>query len=393
MLWLLVSFSVSLLASWLMITRMPKLSKWMHDQDLDGVQKFHAHPTPRTGGVAVMFGILGAFFVALAVAPALASFLGLLLVSGLPVFAGGLVEDLTKQVKPRYRLLLAFASAALAFLLMDAAVTRLDLPWLDSLLEISAVSLVFTLFAVGATTHAVNIIDGFNGLMLGYAMLALSVLAWVAYQQQDLLILQTCGLVIASIAGLFVFNYPRGRIFAGDAGACFIGFLLCELTVLVVARNPGVSSWFALLVLIYPVTEVAFSVYRRKILRSVAATDPDAKHLHTLIYRRYVRFRCNPRANRCAARLNASTSKYLWVLTLVSLLPAAIFWNDSLSLLLFCSVFVAAYITCYWKIVRFRFYGRSKVRSEPAQVPRAVVDHQRRTSSESVDAKPVSSTT
>ncbi|MEH6825210.1 MAG: hypothetical protein V7629_14985, partial [Motiliproteus sp.] len=125
MVWLIVSFTTSLLMTWLIITRMHKLSKWMHDHDLDGVQKFHANPTPRTGGVAVIVGIMAAFLAALAIDSALATFLGLLLACGLPVFAGGLVEDLTKQVKPRYRLLLAFVSAALAFFLMDAAVTRL----------------------------------------------------------------------------------------------------------------------------------------------------------------------------------------------------------------------------------------------------------------------------
>jgi hypothetical protein len=123
----------------------------------------------------------------------------------------------------------------------------------------------------------------------------------------------SCSLVLAAATlGFLVWNYPRGQIMLGDGGAYFLGFMLGALSILIVARNPGVSAWFPVLLLAYPLVEVSFTVYRRRVLRDAHPHLPDAAHLHQLIFRRP-----------CGSIAPTSTAPAfgLFVLTYVWLLP------------------------------------------------------------------------
>jgi hypothetical protein len=88
--------------------------------------------------------------------------------------------------------------------------------------------------------------------------------------------------------GFLLVNFPKGRLFLGDGGAYFLGFWVSEVAVLLLVRNPSVSAWQVLAICAYPVIEVLFSIYRRKILRQSSPGSPDGLHLHTLVYRRVV---------------------------------------------------------------------------------------------------------
>jgi UDP-N-acetylmuramyl pentapeptide phosphotransferase/UDP-N-acetylglucosamine-1-phosphate transferase len=83
-------------------------------------------------------------------------------------------------------------------------------------------------------------------------------------------------------------NYPRGKLFLGDGGAYFLGFWVSEMAVLLLVRNASVNAWQVLAICAYPVIEVLFSMYRRKMIQKVSPGAPDALHLHTLVYRRLV---------------------------------------------------------------------------------------------------------
>ena len=91
--------------------------------------------------------------------------------------------------------------------------------------------------------------------------------------------------------GSFAWSFPAGLIFRGDGGAYLLGFVLAELSVLLIERNAAVSPIFALLLCAYPIFETIFTIYRRKVVRGVATAEPDGIHLHTLIHRRIVRFK------------------------------------------------------------------------------------------------------
>ena len=81
---------------------------------------------------------------------------------------------------------------------------------------------------------------------------------------------------------------------------------------------------------------------------------PDGVHLHTLIYKRVIRWAIGTRNARLLTQRNAVTSPYLWALSLVAIVPATVFWDRGLVLMLFLAAFIAVYTWLYTAIVRFR---------------------------------------
>lgn len=320
------------------------------DHDLSGPQKFHSVPVPRIGGVAIVAGLVAALPLFGASGMRLPL---LLLACAAPAFLAGFAEDLTKRVSPLRRLLFTMVSAGLAAWLLDAVITRSDLPGLDTLLRWPALACVFTVVAVAGATNAVNIIDGFNGLASMCAVMMLLAIAFVAWRVGDPELMATALWIAGAVIGFFVWNFPGGRIFLGDGGAYCLGFLVAELAIMLCERHPGVSPLFALLVLIYPVFETVFSIYRKRFLRGMSPGVPDGVHLHMLVYKRLVRWAVGSRDARARCRRNALTSPYLWLLCLVSLVPAMLFWHSTPVLLACIVLFGLAYVALYWRIVRF----------------------------------------
>jgi hypothetical protein len=107
-------------------------------------------------------------------------------------------------------------------------------------------------------------------------------------------------------------------------------------------------------VCIYPIFETLFSIYRRVVLRGRSPGMPDGIHLHSLIYRRVIRWAVGDRSAKALTRRNSMTSPYLWVLCMLSTIPAMLFWDNTAVLAGFLLLFAISYVGLYWRIVRFR---------------------------------------
>lgn len=335
------------------------------DNDFDKPQGIHAVAVPRIGGLAIILGIVAASsFMWWAIDDDEGRFAFTLLVCSSVAFLAGFVQDLTEALTPRGRLIATGLSAAIAFYWMGAAIHVTDIPGIDWIVSFGFGSLVVTVLAVSGIANAVNIIDGLNGLASMCVALMLGALAYVAYQVGDILISRLALAGIGAVLGVFLWNFPRGLIFLGDGGAYFLGFYVSELSILLLARNPTeVSPFFPLLVCIYPIFETLFSIYRRWVLRSIPPSVPDGIHLHSLIYRRVMRWAVGGKSIKDLTLRNSMSSPYLWLLCMFSVVPAVIFWDSTASLAVFLIIFIASYLALYWRIVRFKaprwmFYRR-----------------------------------
>ena len=354
MLVLILAFSVSLAVTLFMVHQAKTAGHHFQDHDLSGPQKFHAAPVPRVGGIGIFAGVLAGIVLMWFRQPDIAWSATLLLICALPAFGSGLTEDLTKTQSPRRRLFFTAVSAAMAVFVLDASITSAAIPGLDWVLSFGAGAAVVTVFVVAGVANSVNIIDGFNGLASMCAMLILMSVGYVAFQVGDTLILALAVAGVGAVLGFFVWNFPSGLIFLGDGGAYFLGFYLAELAILLLHRNPSVSPMFPLLVCIYPVFETVFSIYRRVMLREQPAGMPDGIHLHSLIYRRIMRWAVGKTSKRSQTRRNSMTSPYLWMLCMLAVVPAMLFWDSTPALVAFILLFGLIYTWLYWRIVRFR---------------------------------------
>ncbi|WP_116138706.1 MraY family glycosyltransferase [Trinickia diaoshuihuensis] len=349
-----LGFFISLLITLLVVRYAHLHEKFSVDSDLVGVQKFHARPVPRVGGIGIVFGLLGAAVQLLRPYPAVAHGIFALAACGLPAFASGLIEDLTKRVTPTVRLVATMSAAAITYFALDIAIVRISVPPLDFVLSYGAVSFCVTVLAVAALANAVNIIDGFNGLASMVALMMFASLAYVAFRLSDPVVLSTSLIMMGAVLGFFIWNFPAGLIFLGDGGAYFLGFMLAELAIALVMRHREVSAWYPVLLFVYPIFETCFSIYRKKFVRGMSPGIPDGVHLHMLVYKRLMRWAVGTKTAHELTRRNSFTSPYLWLLCLIGVIPATLFWQHTVHLFVFVVFFAATYVWLYVSIVRFK---------------------------------------
>ena len=347
---LIVSFAVTI---WLLRYQHVH-SHLTHDHHLGGPQKFHVHSTPRVGGVPVFFGLMIGALISVNVAPIRWQWWVVFMMTLIPAFIAGLAEDLTKKVGPRDRLLASFFSAALAWWLLHARIDFVAVPGLDMLLAIPVGSLLFTMFAVGGVAHAVNIIDGYNGLAGMVVLMVTAAIAYVAFKVADYQVLAVACALFGATLGFWVWNFPRGMIFAGDGGAYLWGFVLGVLSVLLIERNTAVSPWFPLVLMLYPVWETLFSIYRKKFVRGQSPGTPDGLHFHMMVYKRLVRWMVRADDAHVRTQRNSMTAPYLWGMASLTVIPAVLFWSNTRALMWIALFFVLLYIWLYRRMVTFR---------------------------------------
>lgn len=323
------------------------------DHDLGGVQKFHTTPVPRVGGLAILLGLLVSGLVLwLRSLPHLNVFY-LLLLTAAPAFLSGFYEDISKHGGVMVRMGCIVLSAALAWWLLGSRIVGVGWPWVDVLLAVPLLSFLFTVTAVSGITNAVNFVDGYNGLAGAVCAIMLAGIAYVAFLQGDHQVWAVAVSAIGAICGFLFWNWPRGLIFLGDGGAYLLGFLIAELVVMLVVRNAAVSPWFAVLVVSYPLVETMFTILRRLARRSNPGL-PDAAHLHQLVYKRMMRWAVGSSRPEDRLLRNSMTAPYLWVLSSVGVIPAVLFWNNTLALQISAALFVALYVWIYRSIVSFK---------------------------------------
>ena len=238
----------------------------------------HIRPTSRLGGVAVAAAVL----IALTYAKVPVKFD--ILLCALPVFLMGLSEDLHYTIKPKIRLVIASVSASAFIWVQGSLIQSVGLPILDDALSLIVVSTIFTIFCLVALTNALNFIDGINGLASGKTMIVAGAI-WmfsISYSEPVLAVLSLA--IFTSTLGLFMLNYPQGRIFMGDAGAYTLGFLLAACLITLHHRHPEISPWAILLVIFWPIADMAHSIVRRR-LGGKGPDRADMMHMHHVVMR------------------------------------------------------------------------------------------------------------
>jgi UDP-GlcNAc:undecaprenyl-phosphate/decaprenyl-phosphate GlcNAc-1-phosphate transferase len=313
-------------------------------------RRIHRNSVPRLGGIPIFFGftLAVAWIHAGPESSRHAFSLASLWWLTLPIFAVGLLEDLTGRASIGLRLGVSLLCAAMAATLFGMTLHSVQFAYIDVWLGSSAVvAVVFSTVALGGVPHAFNIIDGCNGLAGSIAMAALASLGIVAGAVGDMEIAQVCWLTTGAVVGFMFWNFPLGRIFLGDAGAYVLGFIIAELSVLLLLRNPGVSPWFPMMLVIYPVWETLFSIGRRSAAGLGKIMQADCNHLHQKIYlsvsTRLIRYHLPQR--KLIANSLASVPFGLWAL--FSAAFATRYFDDTLMLKLGCAGFALAYCLAY----------------------------------------------
>lgn len=346
----------ALLCSLVLITKSVHIKYTSKGHTPSSKQSVHSIPTPRIGG----FGLFGFAFASIFVHDLETKHTIMLLsMSAIPVYLGGLAEDVGLSLSPRSRLILSFISACIAGIILDVWIDRSGYWMIDSILTIFPLSVVFTALVSGGICHSMNLIDGLNGLSLGVGIIIAAAVAVISALVGDPQITSVCLILIGALSGILIFNFPLGKLFLGDAGAYTMGHILTWVSILLMSRNPEVAPFAVLLFFFWPVAEMLFSIFRR-VQKGKPVDQPDRMHFHQFLLRAYElvfglrRSYSNP--------LSAAT---IWLLAGVPAIWAVLVYESNLVSFVLWVTFFFSFVWLYTAGVRLaRFLARARRNDE-----------------------------
>jgi len=306
--------------------------------DINKTHAVHNLITPKCGGISIFitFCVFSFFY---------NSHIGLrLILAGTPLFLCGLYEDLKKNTSQIVRLNIMALTTFLAIFLTGFYVDDIGLFKLPYIIAI-----IFTIFSVVGISSAINFIDGLNGLASGICLIVLIFYAKILYSFGDYELFILVSILICSILGFFVFNFPWGKIFLGDAGAYFLGYLISFISIILVNKYPQISPWYPFTALSYPIIETLVTIKRRlykKKWKNIPFFQSEKLHLHTLLFKRKI-------------RKNSIATIYLLMFHLCINIFAYYFRTSMITLIAFFVIIVLIYLKWY-SAMFITIYNRRK---------------------------------
>ncbi len=253
--------------------------------DAPAERKVHDRPTPKGGGA----GIVVAFLVGLVLLYGFAQFARLaneyflgVIAASFAIAVVAFLDDLFDWpfvVKLGIQAMAALVAVGTGIYLHDYSIPYLGavyVGWIGPL-----ITLAWLLF----TTNAVNFIDGLNGLASGVILIASLFLAYFSASYGAWFCYAASGMLAAGLAGFLPFNFPRARIFMGDVGSQFCGFMIAVLG-MVASRFDGAELSFLLVPMLLSgvLFDVGFTLVRRS-LAGERVTQPHRGHLYQVAQR------------------------------------------------------------------------------------------------------------
>ena len=276
---LIIVFASALLAALLLTPVVLRVSRTLGLYDQPGERRVHTAPTPRLGGIAVFAATVAAAGVA-ALVTGFGTDPGLLVgtaLGALVMFAAGLWDDL-RGLAPRQKLLaqLLAASVVCLFGFRIGAVSLGGEPHHLS----AALGVPLTILWIVGITNAFNLIDGLDGLATGIAIVALGTTLSIAVLlgRGDVAFLAAA--LLGALFGFLRYNFNPARIFLGDSGSLFVGFMLAVLSVSGATKSStAVLAIVPLFALALPLLDTLLAVARRW-LRGISFSTADGRHIH-----------------------------------------------------------------------------------------------------------------
>jgi len=273
----------TLLFSLLSIFVILKLTRHFKIYDRVDERKVHTGNIPRLGGVGIFLGFIVGMVLYFRVAghqSYVGTRLWVILVSSSLIFVMGVWDDL-KPWRARFKLLVQVI-AALMVISSGFTFTRLGFGNTPFGLDLGFVAYPLTFCWIIGVTNAINLIDGIDGLSGCVSLFAVLSYALFFYFVGNTVAFFSCIILALSIVGFLFFNlpFPRAKIFMGDGGSQFLGFILAVLPLLQSGNHLAtISLPYAAAVLSIPIFDTIAAIWRR-VRENRRIDDPDKLHLH-----------------------------------------------------------------------------------------------------------------
>ena len=266
---------VTFITSLLLVPIAKKIAHHVGAIDMPNERKVHTKPMPRLGGLAIFISFLFGYILYGELTTQMLS----ILIGSFIIFLIGVFDDIN-PIKARYKFLVQTIAALIVVIYGQVFFTEITFLGLNLKFNLLTSYFLSTLFIV-AISNAINLIDGLDGLAGGVSaiyFLTISIIAIILGKFNGLDIIISV-IMLGSTLGFLVHNFPPAKIFMGDSGSLFLGFMIAVSALMSFKVATLTSLIIPLVILAIPIFDTALAIFRR-LLKGESIGAPDKEHFH-----------------------------------------------------------------------------------------------------------------
>lgn len=271
---------VTFVASLLLVELIKKVAVHINAMDIPNERKVHKKPMPRLGGL----GIFLAFLLGYMLYGELSTQMISVLIGGFIIVITGIVDDIN-PIPARYKFICQLVAATIVVVYGKLYFSNLTILGFNLAFP-TWVNMILSIIFIAAIINAINLIDGLDGLSSGISsiyFLTIAILGFTLNKLGGLDIILSL-IMLGSTLGFLVHNFPPAKIFMGDTGSMFLGFMIAVIALLGYKVATITSVIIPIMLLFIPIFDTLLAIIRRK-LKGESIGKPDKEHLHHQLLR------------------------------------------------------------------------------------------------------------
>ena len=250
--------------------------------DFPNERSSHKKPTPKSGGIVVVVtfvcGIIAIYFFGdttlIKADYSIGFVLGALIVAGISFY-----DDL----KTQSFLFKLFGQiiATIIVLYSGVVLNQISLPFIG-VFKLGVWGYVLTSLWIIGLTNAYNFMDGLNGIAAGTAVIAGTFFCFISFSNGSIFVYIICYTLISGSLGFMVFNFPKAKLFMGDVGSAFLGFVFSTLAIISAQYDHSHTSFLIIPLLFFNFIYDTFFTFMRRLINKENVFSAHRKHLYQL---------------------------------------------------------------------------------------------------------------
>lgn len=266
--------TVSFIVSLFLVPICKKVSIHVNAMDEPNERKIHKKPMPRLGGLAIYLSFLICYMFFGKITTQMLS----IIIASFVIILFGIIDDIN-PMKARYKLFGQIIAACI--IVYYGNIILQDVYLFDYYINFGNLAPYLTIFFIIACINAINLIDGLDGLAAGIStiyFITIAIIAIITNRIGGLDIILSI-IMLGSTFGFLVYNFPPAKIFMGDTGSQFLGFIIAIISLLGFKNITFNSLVVPIVILAIPIFDTLFAILRR-ILKGESIGTPDKEHFH-----------------------------------------------------------------------------------------------------------------
>jgi UDP-GlcNAc:undecaprenyl-phosphate/decaprenyl-phosphate GlcNAc-1-phosphate transferase len=268
-----LTLAICFFAAILLTPLVKKLAFKIGATDKPNKRKVHSRIMPRLGGLAIFLS----FIIGIIILKPAGEFHLPIIIGSIIIILTGMLDDV-KEISPKVKLFGQIVAAGVVVIYGNLQVEFINLPF-GGVIDFGYLSIPLTMIWIIGITNAINLIDGLDGLAGGVSTIALLTIAGMSFVMGNAYVTAMALIVAASTIGFLYFNFHPAKIFMGDTGALFLGYIISVLSLLGYKNVTFISLVIPIIILGVPISDTFFAIIRR-LVNKQPLSAADKSHLH-----------------------------------------------------------------------------------------------------------------